>query len=454
MIAPSHGVILCLMGFSLTFISTGLFLSLNQQYSTDSVRDMSIFISIAAYRDPQLLPTIKDCLAKARHPKELHFGICWQHDSEEKLDTVAIDPPIRILDVDWRQSEGACWARAEILKFYGGEEFFLQLDSHHRFVKDWDIKLVRHAERTSSNKPILTTYGTPFSPWDHQALSSEPMQMNLAHFTEEGIVSVHPGPIPNWRYLTRPIRARFLSAHFLFTSGDFVSEVPYDRDLYFEGEEITLAIRSFTRGYDLFHPPEAIVWHEYTRQNRRKHWDDHIKAHGVTREWHERDGDSKRKIKHFLTAPSVGPFECGPVRTFQDYETYAGLNFRSKKAQEYTMHGGEPPNPPCASDWAERTRKWQVRIELDRAMLSGCADDPYFWYVGIHDQNGEEIHRRDVSVQDLSNLLCGGASSVTIEREFESMREPLTWTVWPYSHSRGWLDKITGQVNKLKTHAH
>ena len=44
--------------------------------------------------------------------------------------------------------------------------------------------------------------------------------------------------------------------------------VPYDPTLYFLGEEITLAVRAYTHGYDLFHPSETIVWHEYTRNGR------------------------------------------------------------------------------------------------------------------------------------------------------------------------------------------
>src|SRR5262249_27589752 len=44
---------------------------------------LSIFVSIAAYRDPQLVPTIQDCLAKARYPEQLRFGISWQHGPEE-----------------------------------------------------------------------------------------------------------------------------------------------------------------------------------------------------------------------------------------------------------------------------------------------------------------------------------------------------------------------------------
>ncbi len=70
--------------------------------------------------------------------------------------------------------------------------------------------------------------------------------------------------------LQRPLRARFVSAHFLFTLGAFVNDVPYDPELYFHGEEIMLAIRAFTHGYDLFHPPEHILWHEYTRDLSRE----------------------------------------------------------------------------------------------------------------------------------------------------------------------------------------
>ena len=72
-----------------------------------------IFVSIAAYRDLQLSPTIADCLKKATHPERLRFGICWQHGSEETTLSYLDDARFRILDVPWRESRGACWARAE-----------------------------------------------------------------------------------------------------------------------------------------------------------------------------------------------------------------------------------------------------------------------------------------------------------------------------------------------------
>ena len=168
---------------------------------------MAIFVSIAAYRDPQLGPTLADCLAKARHPENLRFGVCWQHGEDELPLPYWSDERFRVLDVDWRQSRGACWARAEIMKLWQGEEYFLQLDSHHRFVPDWDVKLLEQLARTGSAKPLLTAYATPFTPGDPDVLDSDALQMNFDRFTEEAIVLFRPGAIPNWQSLDRPVRA-------------------------------------------------------------------------------------------------------------------------------------------------------------------------------------------------------------------------------------------------------
>ncbi len=44
---------------------------------------MKIFIQIASYRDPQLIPTIKDCIDKSKKPENLRFGICRQFHPED-----------------------------------------------------------------------------------------------------------------------------------------------------------------------------------------------------------------------------------------------------------------------------------------------------------------------------------------------------------------------------------
>ena len=46
----------------------------------------TIFVQIAAYRDPQLKATLKDMLDKAKNPQEISVGIAWQHGPDDVWD--------------------------------------------------------------------------------------------------------------------------------------------------------------------------------------------------------------------------------------------------------------------------------------------------------------------------------------------------------------------------------
>ena len=407
-----------------------------------------IFISIAAYRDPQLVPTIEDCIAKAQHPERLRFGICWQHAPQEDTLPYRPDECFRIQAVDWRESKGACWARSEVMKLWRGEPWFLQVDSHCRFANAWDEKLMNEMNQTGSPKPILSTYASPFMPGGNEALVEGPLQMAFQGFTDDGIPHMKPFAIPDWQSLTRPRRARFLSAGFLFAQGNFVEEVGYDPELYFLGEEAALTLRAFTSGYDLFHPYETIVWHDYGRPNASKHWGDHIKTNDIDREWHELDSHSKRKVRRLLTGQPVESFGLGSARTLQQYQDYAGLSLTLRKAQGYTVRSEEPPNPETDSDWAGQIFTWMVRITLDRSTLPiGALEDPSFWYVGVQDENRTEIYRQDIPQSQLT-ALSAAEPKITLFCELESETIPATWSVWPVSRSRGWLARMEGALGE------
>jgi glycosyltransferase involved in cell wall biosynthesis len=220
-----------------------------------------IFISIASYRDPELLPTIKDCLANAKNPKDLVFSIAWQHSQEDAWDTLEEykdDPRFKVIDINYAESKGACWARSTIQQNYNGEDYYLQLDSHHRFIKNWDaecIKMIKQLKKAGHEKPLLTAYISSYDPdKDPESRVQEPWWLTFDRFIPEGAVFFLPATIPGWKEMTQPLPSRFLSAHFIFTIGKWCQEVPYDPELYFHGEEISLAARSYTWGYDLFHP--------------------------------------------------------------------------------------------------------------------------------------------------------------------------------------------------------
>jgi Glycosyltransferase (GlcNAc) len=409
-----------------------------------------IFISIAAYRDPEVGPTIEDCLRKARFPGRLRFAVCWQHGEDEIVPRCFADRRIRVIDVGWRESRGACWARAEIMKLWAGEDWYLQLDSHHRFVKDWDVELLQQATNSGSPKPVITTYAPPYTPGLPDPAAAEPVRIEFDRFSEDGIPMFRPGHFAGWRDRVAPIRGRFASAHLFFAPGEFAREVPYDPELYFTGEEAVLALRAFTHGYDIFEPSRLVVWHEYTRAYRRKHWDDHLDANRVELAWHRRDASSRKKVQKLLRQPWVGPFGCGMDRTVAAYQAYAGIDFELRRVDDYTRHNLEPPNPATDAEW-QRPHVRKVHIMLAVANLPQAAvDDAQFWYVGFHGANGEELYRQDADPNELQPLLVSRPSTVTLTRTFESATEPATWTVMPYSLRDGWLNSITGPV----THDH
>lgn len=155
----------------------------------------TIFVQIASYRDPELLHTIKDALDKASNPDRLVFGICWQHSTEDAWDSLEQyqnDPRFRILDVNYKEAQGACWARNQIQQLYKGEDYTLQLDSHHRFIENWDQEIIDMLEGLRSKghaKPLLTGYIPSYNPEnDPEDRVQAPWLMNFDRFTPEGII--------------------------------------------------------------------------------------------------------------------------------------------------------------------------------------------------------------------------------------------------------------------------
>ena len=128
-------------------------------------KDETIFVQIAAYRDPELLKTIEDLLKNSHSPENLKICIAWQHSLKDKWDSIPSkylnDSKFKILDIPYTKSKGVCWARNQIQQHYGGETYTLQLDSHHRFIKNWDKELIQMYKSLQSKghkKPLITSY--------------------------------------------------------------------------------------------------------------------------------------------------------------------------------------------------------------------------------------------------------------------------------------------------------
>ena len=142
--------------------------------------------------------------------------------------------------------------------------------------------------------------------------------MDFDRFTPEGAVFFSSGIIPDWENRELPVPSKFISGHMIFTDGKFCQQVPYDPYYFSTEKRLTLTVRAYTHGYDLFHPHKPVVFHEYSRSHRpRKCWDDdpswnkkNEKSHLRNRKFFEMDGESKDI--------DFGEYDLGKKRTIED----------------------------------------------------------------------------------------------------------------------------------------
>jgi hypothetical protein len=269
--------------------------------------------------------------------------------------------------------------------------------------------------------------------------------MNFDRFIPEGAIFFMPGHIDNYKTLTEPLPARFYSAHFAFTSGQFVKEVPHDPNFYFHGEEISIGVRAFTWGYDLFHPHKTIVWHEYTRKGRTKQWDDdstwgkrNEESHKRNRKLFEMDGE----IKDI----DFGIYDFGKIRSLNDYEKYAGISFKKRAIQKYTLDNQYPPNPYLSDEEFEKSFMTIFKHCIDIHKSSFPQSDYDFWAVIFEDENGLSLNRKDLLENEIKSLLNISGDFVKLWRTFETIKKPSKWVVWPHSKSIGWCNKLEGKL--------
>lgn len=411
-----------------------------------------IFISIASYRDKQLVPTVLDCINNCKNPQNLTFGINWQRDETEDLSQISHLSNIKIEEYDWRESKGACWARHSIQKnLYNGEEYYLQLDSHHRFLKDWDEHLISLYQDSLklSDKPLIGTYGTTFWPSSNKPLKNEPYRINtFESFGTDGDIISKPTYIKNHLAINKEknlIKARLLSGHFLFGAGSFVQECMYDPNFYFRGEELSLSARAYTHGYDFFHPTYTIIWHEYLREQSPKHWLDHVKKNGFVQEGEYRNVLSKKRQRKLFGIDANNDinfkqYGFGNIRSLHDYELYVGLDFKNQKVHKSCYDPRDEylePHTMTEQEWQSgMLEKYEFDIEWPLNQIPDKSDYNMFFF-GFETKDGKLLYRKDLKEEKYLKRYTNKIKSIIY-----SETKPYRCVIIPLSTSSGWSNKI------------
>ena len=177
-----------------------------------------------------------------------------------------------VLNVNETEGLGPYLARYLGSKFYRGQHYYLQIDSHSEFVNHWDEKLIRMLLRAPADKPTISSYPpSPQEPW----MNSRGLRMCNAQFAEYDTIRISSATAWDKRVYSRPRPAPFLAAGFMFTQGNFLYEVPFDPLIpyVFMGEEIAMSARAWTHGYTFFSPTINVLNHYFVRENKPKYWD-------------------------------------------------------------------------------------------------------------------------------------------------------------------------------------
>lgn len=412
-----------------------------------------IFLHLPAYREPELIPTIKDALAQARHPERIHFGICRQFNPEDEFDNVdeyRKDPRFHIYDMPYQEAKGLAYARSIINeKLLTDQEFVLQLDSHHRFTENWDETLLtwHYQLKEDGHNPLICGYLPYYNPYNDPAdRVKEPWYSEAAAFYPHGTIFIRPtGFSTDWTKLDKPVPARFISGHFCFGTNKWAKEIRHDPDIFFAGEEINLTVRSYTHGYDLFHPHKVVIWHATMREERagKLVWDDQHKR-GEDMWWRQNDR-GRAKIRKLLRVEDndfdLTGYDLGNVRSLRHYEIYAGINFKQKGIQAYTKQNKFPPNPIIHSgeEWENSfTQAFYHLVDITRNVLN--QNDYDYILIAYDDEDGIGIHSSEVRGKQLQDFIKNG-KPVHFENMFNTEIKPARVVYWAHSPERGFSER-------------
>ncbi|WP_044411305.1 GlcNAc-transferase family protein [Thiomicrospira microaerophila] len=304
----------------------------------------TIFVSVAAFNESFLSFTLQDALSKAKHPERLIFGVVDQYPAsrrEEMRHLFTQPKQLRYVHIDPVEARGVCWARSLVQSLFNNEDFYFQIDSHTFFEPNWDTKLIEQYQQSRhfSQKPILSVYPFGFE-FDENLNPVVKIKQNAKTTLA---LEVHPDTdlTPDnvvLRFRATHVNQRgfiagfHLAGGFIFTSGNWVDEIPYDPRLYFHGEEQNLAIRSFTRGWDIYHPPHIPLYHLYKVPNtayQTHHWHaDWEQQRDV--KWPELKQLAHTRLQALFANQIPGGFGLGRHRTLDEFNQFSGIDYTNR----------------------------------------------------------------------------------------------------------------------------
>lgn len=313
----------------------------------------TILVQIAAYKDPEVVNTVRAALAMAAAPGRLRFAVCLQDDDAGRLEALYGIPRVKVKYFPAAEAPGTCAARYHAQELYDGEDFCFHTDSHMRFAYGWDAAMVDQWRLCRDPKAVLTEYAMNLeAEWLEKPVDDPSFTGRAAR---HGIVTsafFFSNNRPELRFRghrafvsDRPRLGAFMCAHDMFCRGGVDRLVRFDPFMDFAGDEGAMSARLWTHGCDIYHPCVRTVFHLYERGKVYKSGGtlpDSQKAivdGGISR-W-ERQNRRLEKLFGMRDRADVdlSGFDLGFERTLADYEAFCGVDFRRLAIRAFAADG-------------------------------------------------------------------------------------------------------------------
>jgi len=291
-----------------------------------------------------LFYTIVDCIKKANKPENFFFGVVDQNEKSQKseIEKLGLSHHLRYIYINKLETLGVSWARNIAFSLFDDEEYLLQIDSHMLFENNWDITLINQYTdlKKISDKPVISTY-----PYDFSLDENNNPSFNLP--SDKYVLVLRPHPDTSLKEDNAVLRFRaehklsnahvngcHIAAGFIFTSSDFIHEVSYDPFLYFHGEEQSLSIRAYTKGWDIYHPNWIPLYHLYKKidtETSLHHWHKDVEAKRVLNSSYLRQRAIKRINRLFYgDGMKNTSYGLGYTRSLDEFIKFSGIDYKNK----------------------------------------------------------------------------------------------------------------------------
>ncbi len=314
----------------------------------------NIAVMTVSYKDVHLPDTVESLRSAAVHPERLRFVICLQDKDPGIRGFLSKRDDCRVIEVDPEEhiSLGSAFNLLREQPVTDGE-LVLYTEPHMHAVYGWDEYYVRQLRRLGE-RAVISNYAHTFA---YGALLPDKPAPGCSTAVA-GIRGNDHLEIAMGGQVLGPDALRGCCAigNNVFGPASFLRDCPMDVHMYMNLAETYLSLQLFTHGYDVYHTPEQYLFHYFATDDSTRPGDPVRSA--ARRDMQEKDWKlGFPRFKRYLgivdetnETLDPGPYLPGTERSVQEFERFAGIEFRRRFLSFDAIRGIYPAREPARLD--------------------------------------------------------------------------------------------------------